>query len=804
MGNKDADLKIGADTSEAEAEFDKMANAAMTSGQRIQSVFREAGVQMAQSMVAAVDAVNSEFNKLKSVVGDLQGAMAAVGAVLAGGAAFKAMVDESAKVTKEAVAMGKAMGMTATEASVFNVALDQAHVSSETLLAANDKMTKTLRTNEQAFTDLGVTTRDANGNFRSSKDIMLDVNERLLSFKEGIDRNIEGQKIYGKGWSEVQGVLKLTKEGMAEAQAKAESLGLVIGQENVDASKHYKDAMSEVGLVLSALKKAVGDALIPVLTQLGEWFADIGPAAVLIIKGAIGELVTLWYGLKMAVEIVYEVIRLTLENLVVKVIAFATAAARALTLDWAGAQAAWQAGTEQIEDNLDASWARIVKKAEDNQQKIFNLFANPTATKSKGGGENSDGGGKDKPEKKAHSRMGGWESQLTEAKAYFQKVYDLREYSKQQELEYWQSILANVHLSQEEKIAVTKKAAEVELEILKKKAQQAKGLAQEEIEFRAKTANDEVAMEEQAAQQRLALGQITQAQFITLQQQFEDKRTDIQVEAQAARISAMLGDPNYDPVALQKLLDQMLEIQRKHTLEVGKLNGAMAIEQKKSIDTILAPISSAFDTSVKGMILGTTTLQKALQNIWTSIAGEFANAAVKMAADWASMEYQKILATQAGVDARSAAESEGAAVGLATQAGSAVKAIMNYAAETFAGVWAALSGIPYVGPAMAAAEAPVAMGVVAGLASSISASGGYDIPASVNPLVQTHAREMILPEKYADVIRGMAGGGGSGGDVHLHVHTQSVSDFKNFLKTNSHTLAPGLKALARNFVSVKP
>jgi lambda family phage tail tape measure protein len=49
------------------------------------------------------------------------------------------------------------------------------------------------------------------------------------------------------------------------------------------------------------------------------------------------------------------------------------------------------------------------------------------------------------------------------------------------------------------------------------------------------------------------------------------------------------------------------------------------------------------------------------------------------------------------------------------------------------------------------------------ITAQASAAGGYDIPAGVNPVVQTHAREMILPEQYADVIRNMASGGGGGG-----------------------------------------
>ena len=49
------------------------------------------------------------------------------------------------------------------------------------------------------------------------------------------------------------------------------------------------------------------------------------------------------------------------------------------------------------------------------------------------------------------------------------------------------------------------------------------------------------------------------------------------------------------------------------------------------------------------------------------------------------------------------------------------------------------------------------------ITAQASAAGGYDIPAGVNPVVQTHAREMILPEHLADVVRNMAAGGGGGG-----------------------------------------
>lgn len=55
-------------------------------------------------------------------------------------------------------------------------------------------------------------------------------------------------------------------------------------------------------------------------------------------------------------------------------------------------------------------------------------------------------------------------------------------------------------------------------------------------------------------------------------------------------------------------------------------------------------------------------------------------------------------------------------------------------------------------------------GMVAGMAiAEVSAEGGYDIPAGVNPKAQLHEKEMVLPKQHADVIRGLAKNGGTGG-----------------------------------------
>jgi hypothetical protein len=73
-----------------------------------------------------------------------------------------------------------------------------------------------------------------------------------------------------------------------------------------------------------------------------------------------------------------------------------------------------------------------------------------------------------------------------------------------------------------------------------------------------------------------------------------------------------------------------------------------------------------------------------------------------------------------------------------------------------------VAGLGLAGTIKALGYSSAAM--TAGLAiADASAEGGYDIPAGVNPLVQAHEKEMILPKAQAEVIRGLAARGGAGG-----------------------------------------
>jgi hypothetical protein len=111
----------------------------------------------------------------------------------------------------------------------------------------------------------------------------------------------------------------------------------------------------------------------------------------------------------------------------------------------------------------------------------------------------------------------------------------------------------------------------------------------------------------------------------------------------------------------------------------------------------------------------------------------------------------------------------------------------------------AMAGIPIVGPELAAAAFHAMEGLGIEAMELAMAAKGYDVPAGVNPIVQVHEQEMILPAHIANPLRDMLSSGSqrAGGaftTVHIHgsdTQTMTIGQFKKFvyqLQRDGHNL----------------
>ena len=768
----------------------------------LRQALREAGNSLKQLGSEGEQAVG----RISGPLGMLQSKFLAIGAVLAGGAVFKEAVAQAATFTEESIKFGRALGTSASEASILREALTAGNTSQEEFLVAAKGLSKELINNESGLQAMGLSTRDAAGNLRPLNDLVLEGIDVVNGYRAGTDRAIAAQSLFGKGFAMTSNLAELNKQAVADVAQQMRELGLVASEETVAAYKAFDDAGDKSTLTLSALQNTIGNALMPVLTKLGEWFSAIGPAAVVVVRGAVGGLISLFWGLKFAGETVWNGIAYVIEVTTVKTLQFAETVGRALKLDFAGAKDAWERGTDQLNEIADKRLKNIMDSAQETRDKMWNLFADGTPTAKPGtGGKGATGLLKPeaKPEK---SHMAEYEAQLAAKKNLYEQENLLRQYGKEQELAYWRELQQAHNLSSNDRLSIAKRTATLELDIRRQNAKEQRDLDAAMVDSRRAAALAQIQLEDQQANFARENGAITQRELIAQQEEFARRRFEIEYQSLMQRLEMAKLDPNTSPAALMQIKEQMLEIERQYILRRGELQQQAVVESTAIWRSFTDTITGLWDKGVAALMNGTFTWSNAFRAAGAQMVSWFATEVVgKQVKDWIAGQ-AKMLAVKMGfMAAEKTAQTVSSDIITGKKTAETTAVVAANAAQAGSGAAAAVAPTPFVGPMLALAAMAAVFGAVMALGGrQKSAAKGYDIPKGMNPLVQTHEEEMILPAKFANVIRGMADGEGvqGGGSVvhnhHYNVQAWDSRDVGRFLQDNKRHVAGAVKSAGRD------
>jgi hypothetical protein len=212
----------------------------------------------------------------------------------------------------------------------------------------------------------------------------------------------------------------------------------------------------------------------------------------------------------------------------------------------------------------------------------------------------------------------------------------------------------------------------------------------------------------------------------------------------------------------KKYADEQEAAVEKNAYQVEAIRQSLMTQEQAEIDAYgrrLAELVAFRDAKLENEMQGNALMEAEVarheQAVLDMKAANDAQA-LAMYDDQAGQLYG--LMKQAGMDQSAL----GKALFLAQKAMAIAQILMN----TEVAATQALTLGPFAGPVMSGiirAMGYASAGMVAGLAiAEASAEGGYDIPAGMSPIVQTHPEEMILPRAQANVIRELANDGGNG------------------------------------------
>jgi len=176
-----------------------------------------------------------------------------------------------------------------------------------------------------------------------------------------------------------------------------------------------------------------------------------------------------------------------------------------------------------------------------------------------------------------------------------------REMTKNEQIKYIQQELAMSTTGSKQRIDLLKKEQELRMSIILEQHKSEEALIQMEIDRHRNAELQKVQLEEMSVRTAVDLKKMTRLQELKFIADFEQKKTEIEINAQRARISLAEKDPNSSPEALQRLKDELLVIEQKYQLQKAQMEHDVTIavhEEKKKSDE---QMQSMADTMAQGV-----------------------------------------------------------------------------------------------------------------------------------------------------------------------------------------------------------
>lgn len=737
--------------------------------------------------------VSNGLGRSEAMAGALQARLGALGAVLAGGA-FAAGVRNQLELMDSMSKTAQSAGVSTEKFSSMTYAARLADVEVESLAKAYSKLSGTLVDAQQGQKDAVELFRRMRIDPRQLKDaddLLLALAGRFASMPDGVLKTAAAVDWFGERLGPgLVPFLNQGSEGIAALREEAARLGVVVATETGKAAEDFNDTLTRLHQRTQGLQQQLVTAMLPSLQNMASALLDVDREGRAVEK--------MGQGLK----VVFQAVTVLGANVgfvfsgvgreigaIIAQLGLAYEVLRAPPGEIiATAQRGW-AGWTAISDAVKADGVRAREELDLFERRMLGLGGPGTREAEDGGYKpnlSKPAGFKPDPKLKLDavvpaaptSYMAYYELLLTQEKEAAAQRDALHDYSKEEELAFWQNLQAIAHLTSKDQVDVLRKTSKLQVDILRDKAKETSALDAVAWASWRDAELARVAMDEEAAQQQLALGITTQDQLIQQQMGFEQRRFAIKQLALQNSLSQV--DPERDPVKVAEINQQLEALEQQHQLQISTLRGQATLQAQANALSVASTMEQGF----VGMLsrIGTTvrSVSDLTRGLLQVVLQSFVQMLAQMSAKWLMNKLMMRVINKAFALGDVAAEAAKAgAGGVASMA--AAPFPLNLSAPMFgAGMMAA-----------AMAYAPMA-----------SAARGYDIPAGLNPMVQTHAREMILPATLGDTVRDMAqvyaggrGGDNTGGPIVLNGRPDDVVKLRD--------LAGLLRKLNRDFVITK-
>lgn len=229
------------------------------------------GVEGAGQASAALSGVNKSLGEMGKASDMARNALAAIG-VGVSVAGFTSWIKGAIDAADAMGDISERTGLAIEEISGLQLAFKMGGVNAEELSGTMAKLSRSVVDNAAAFDAIKVKTKNADGSFKSTRELLGEVADKFASYEDGIEKSALAQELFGKSGASLIPILNMGSKGLAEMDEMAKKLGLTIDKDTSKQAQKFNDTLDLIGLGAKGIATRVAADLLPTLSGLAEQF----------------------------------------------------------------------------------------------------------------------------------------------------------------------------------------------------------------------------------------------------------------------------------------------------------------------------------------------------------------------------------------------------------------------------------------------------------------------------------------------------------------------------------------------------
>ncbi|NGT54728.1 hypothetical protein G6Y98_02555 [Clostridium perfringens] len=201
-----------------------------------------------------------------------------VAAAGAGATAMFGMATSAAGTTDRIDKLSQKLGMSRKTFQEWDFIASQSGLSVEQLGAGMKglatKMDEAARGGKGAtetFQRLGINVKDTSGKMKTQEQVFEEAVVKLQKMEDGTEKAALANKLFGKSGQELMPLLNGAAGSVEEMKKKAQELGLVLGDDAIDAGVLFTDTMDQLKRSFSSVVTQVGVSVMPVIQKFCDF-----------------------------------------------------------------------------------------------------------------------------------------------------------------------------------------------------------------------------------------------------------------------------------------------------------------------------------------------------------------------------------------------------------------------------------------------------------------------------------------------------------------------------------------------------